>query len=195
MGALSTIKGLPDQLWRGWLSHSGVDLLVIPVVLGVHLVLAALWDAPALLDGIPVSSRPGLYGAAAVVVSLTGTLASVTVAQFLSGRGERMVDLKSKFPGSLARTWRGIFLGSVLAVTLFLTAYALDSRSADWHFGTWLFEAGALLAGLRFMRLTVLFGYVVELVVLDDTDPLRDTEFELNPDSFTQEAPRTSAKG
>jgi hypothetical protein len=99
-----------------------------------------------------------------------------------------MAHLKRLFPGSLAKTWRAIFLGSVLAVTLFLAAYAFDNRDAasGLHGGTWLFEVGALLALLRFVRLAVLFGKLVELIVLDDTDPLPSTDFDLNPAFFDQ---------
>lgn len=189
MSVVGVVAKLPDKLWTSWLSRSGADLVIVAVVVSTHLLLAWRFDFPALLTGIPVDRRPGLYSAAAVVVSLTGTLASVTVAQYLSGRGERMTYLKQRFPGSLAKTWRAIFLGSVLAVALFLTAYAFDNRAVDWHIGTWLFEAGAVLAAFRFVRLAVLFGQLVELIVLDDTDPLAGPTFDLNPDFFEQPAP------
>lgn len=186
MGRISRVTKLPGTCWRKWLSRSGADLLIVPAVLALHVLLTWAIDYPTLLGGIPANSRPGLYGASAVVVSLTGTLASVTVAQFLSGRGERMLFLKKRFPGSLAKTWRAIFLGSVLSVVLFLTAYGFDSRTVGLHIGTWLFEAGALLAALRFIRLAMLFGTLVEVIVLDDTDPLAGPSFDLNSDFFDE---------
>lgn len=191
MSRISGVTELPGKMWRGWLSRSGADLLIVPVLLGLHLLLTWAFEYPTLLGGIPVTDRPGLYSAAAVVVSLTGTLASVTVAQFLGGRGERMLYLKKRFPGSLAKTWRAIFLGSVVSVVLFLTAYGFDSRTTGWHIGTWLFEAGAILAALRFVRLAMLFGTLVEVIVLDDTDPLAGPSFEFNPDFF--EEPKAAA--
>lgn len=179
------VAGLPGRIRRKWLSESRIDVPLVGFMIGVHIVLTVTVGIPSLLEGVPVGSRPGLYGAAAIVVSLTGTLASVTVAQYLSGRGERMAYLKSLHPKELARTWKGIFLGSVFSVFLFLSAYAVDLRAGGPHIGTWLFEAGALLALLRFVRLASLFGKLVELIVMDDTDPLAKASFDLSPEFFT----------
>ncbi len=180
----SQLASKPAALRQGWLSHSGADLLLVAAVLVVHLLLAHFAGVAELLGGIPVERRPGLYSASAIVVSLTGTLASVTVAQYLSGKGDRMAHLKATFPGQLARTWKAIFLGSVTSVILFLVAYGLDSRESGLHVGTWAFEAGAVLAALRFVRLALLFGDLVEIIVLDDTDPLGEASFDLTPEFF-----------
>jgi hypothetical protein len=117
-----------EQLANAWLTHSRVDLAIFVVLPGVHLGLVHLWSVPVLLQGIAADKRPGLYAAAAIVVSLTGTLASVSIAQYLNGKGQRVRLLKQRFPEQLGRTWKGVFLGSIFAAVLFLGAYAADVR-------------------------------------------------------------------
>lgn len=162
-------------LGRRWISHGWIDLAIVAMVPTIHLSVHLIWGIPSLLHSVPAAKRPSLYGATATVVSLTGTLASVTVAQYLSNRGERMRELKRLYPKNLASTWRGVFLGSVCATSLFLTAYALDSRTKANELGIWFFEFGIILALLRFIRLALLFGDLVQLIVLDDTDPIATT--------------------
>jgi hypothetical protein len=168
----SWVKRPISRAGARWLSHSSLDFVLIALIFVTHLALHLTCSIPGLLEGVPTDKRPGLYGATATVVSLTGTLASVTVAQYLSNRGDRIKELKRLYPKTLARTWRGVFLGSVLATLLFLISYALDLRTKSSNVGSWIFELGALIAVFRFIRLAVLFGNIVELVVLDDTDPV-----------------------
>lgn len=163
-----------------WLSKSWVDLAMTAGLLVLHGALAARLDVPALLAGIPVPSRPGLYAASAIAVSLTGTLASVVVAQYLTGGSGRLKQLKSMHPAELTQTWRSLFLGSAFVIVLFLTAYAADSRTHGPYLGTWLFEAGALLIALRFARLSILFSKLVNLIVLDETDPIDAPDFGID---------------
>ncbi|MEU5701403.1 hypothetical protein ACFFS2_01180 [Streptomyces aurantiacus] len=172
MTVLSKIMHPFVRFGRHWLSRSGYDLAAVIFVIFVHLAAHFLWSTPVLLHSIPTEKRPSLYGATATVVSLTGTLASVTVAQYLTNRGDRVEELKRRHPENLARAWRGVFLGSVLATALFLVAYALDSRTKSDDLGSWLFEAGVMLALARFVRLALLFGELIQLIVLDDTNPL-----------------------
>jgi hypothetical protein len=172
MNVLSKIMHPFVRFGNQWLSRSGYDLTAVIFTLSAHLAAHIVWSTPALLHSIPLEKRPSLYGATATVVSLTGTLASVTVAQYLTNRGDRVKELKRRHPENLARAWRGVFLGSVLATALFLVAYALDSRTKSNDLGSWLFEAGAILALARFVRLALLFGELVQLIVLDDTNPL-----------------------
>lgn len=197
------------RLVNAWLTHSRVDLIVFVLVPGVHLALVHLWSVPVLLQGVAADKRPGLYGAAAIVVSLTGTLASVSIAQYLNGKGQRVRLLKQRFPEQLGRTWKGVFLGSIFAAVLFLAAYAADVRYpgatpatsttaavpsvTGETVGLWLFEAGAVLALLGLVRLAVLFGELIDLIVLDDVEPL-DAEpvaDVFNDDFFTAEPPRS----
>ena len=169
---MSWVTALPKRASARWLSHGWVDSALVLMILSTHVVLHLTCAVPALLEGIPVGKRPSLYGATATVVSLTGTLASVTVAQYLSNRGERIKELKRLYPKTLAKTWRGVFLGSVLATVLFLVSYALDSRTKSSNLGSWIYELGIIIAVLRFIRLAALFGNLIELIVLDDTDPV-----------------------
>lgn len=185
-----SFRALPKRIWNRWLSRSGVDFLIVALVIAVHAVLYARGNVHALLGGIPRTSRPGLYSASAIVVSLTGTLASITVGQYLSAKGSRMAYLKAAFPGGLGRTWRAIFFGSIIAVTSFLIAYGIDSRSAGRPLGTWVFEAGALLALLRLLRLTVLFGELVAIIIQDEVDDMDDADFDL---VIPEQGPRSAA--
>jgi hypothetical protein len=170
-----------------WLSWPVVDTAVPAVVVAGHWALYQRGQASALLESIPRESRPGFYGAAAIVVSLTGTLASLGVGQYLSGRGDRVSALKAAFPRVLARTWVDAFLGMGLAAGLFLFAYALDSRETAGTIGMWAFEVGALLAAMRFLRLAVLFGKIINLVVQDDVKPLEPNLDDINMGLFTKE--------
>lgn len=175
-----------NWLFRRWLSFPSVDLGIVVLVVGIHAIGWQLRIIPwSPLSGVPPHSRPALYGSAAIVVSLTGTLASVAIGQYLGGRGDRVKRLKELFPRQLARTWRGIFVGSVVAAVLFLTAYGLDSRSSPDSMGPWVFEIGATLAVARFARLAVLFGEIINLIVLDDIDPLVSDAAMLTPELFS----------
>jgi len=166
------IAGVPSNLYAIWLSRPGIDYFLCTAVLAVHLALVSQGEVGSLLNGIPVASRPGLYGACAVVVSLTGTLASVSVAQYLNARGDRMRYLKSRFSGELGKTWRSVFFGSILVVAAILVAYAIDSNPNGRKIGSWIFEFAILLALLRLIRLSRIFGGIVDVLVADETDAL-----------------------
>jgi hypothetical protein len=189
------LANVPDQ----WLSHSAVDVPIVLVLLASHLLLVHLEGWPVLLEGVPLDRRAPLYGVAAIVISLTGTLVSVSVAQYLNGRGERVKALKTYFSRELGRTWRAIFSGSIVAAVLFLAAYAADVRYPSGStetgetLGVWLFEAGVVLALVRLVRLAVLFSQLIDLIVLDDTDPLSGSDkVAVNPDFF--DSPKQSRR-
>lgn len=175
-GGLSVVHGnlveMVGSLEGWWLSNRWVDALIVGGVSGGHFLAVRFRDWPTLLDGIDPVRRTALYGACAVVVSLTGTLASISVGQYLSGKGDRVVALKENFGPELGRVWRGAFLGSGSAAILFLIAFGLDSRPAAGNAGIWVFEVGALVAVMGLLRLALLFGRIVGLVVLDDVAPL-----------------------
>lgn len=198
MEAMTSSSVLRPVLWLKdqWLSHSRIDLPLVGLVVGSHGLLVLTRDWPVLLEGVPADRRPALYGVAALVISLTGTLVSVSVAQYLNGRGERVKALKARFPRELGRTWRAVFFGSILSTVLFLAAYGADARYdagtavEDATVGVWLFEVGVVLALVRLLRLAVLFGELVDLIVLDDTDPMADPDVVFNPDFFADVAPR-----
>lgn len=178
-----------------WLSHSHVDIVFVILLVGSHGLLVWQRDWPVLLEGVAADRRPALYAAAALVISLTGTLVSVSVAQYLNGRGERVAALKRRHSRELGRTWRAVFVGSILAAVLFLAAYAADARygagaKTDGTVGVWLFEIGVVLALIRLVRLAALFGDLVDLIVLDDTDPMTEPDVALNHDFFAGAARR-----
>lgn len=174
-----------------WLSHSHVDVLVVVLLVGAHGLLVWQRDWPVLLEGVAADKRPALYGVAALVISLTGTLVSVSVAQYLNGRGARVAALKQRHSRELGRTWRAVFVGSIVSAVLFLAAYAADARydagttTEGPTVGVWLFEVGVVLALVRLLRLAALFGDLVDLIVLDDTDPMTDPDVALNEEFFT----------
>jgi hypothetical protein len=169
-----------------WIGRPGLDSWVPIIVTTVHWVLYRLVQTPPLLESLDRTSRPALYGASALVVSLTGTLASLTVGQYLGASGDRVQSLKKHFPDVLGRTWRGAYLRSGLAAVLLLTAYALDNRRAGGTVGMWVFEIAALLAIFCFVRLAILFGRVITVVVLDDIAPLTPSTQGINMQAFTK---------
>lgn len=177
---------LVARAWSSWLSHVGADWWITVTVVGGHVAAANFLDVPSLLDGVPLGDRPSLYTATALVVTLTGTLGSTAVGQYMSGRGDRMAHLKRLFPGQLARTWQAVFLGSFLSAGMLVAAYVMDARTPPPHVGAWLFEAAILLTALRYVRLSMLFASVIELSARDDADPLEHA-IELTPDLFTRD--------
>ena len=193
------VVGLPGWLHTQWMSRPLIDPIIIAALVGVHSVLVAKDRVPSLLEGTPISARPSLYGAAAIVLSLTGTLGSVSVAQYLQARGVRARALKGRHAAALGRSWKLIFGSTIAGSLLFLIAYRADLRAptkaSGSSAGEWFFEIGALIAIAAVGRLFALFGQVVDLIVLDDTDPLASV-VEINPVMFEPPtpaaAPRTS---
>ncbi|GAB77860.1 hypothetical protein SAMN05421595_0372 [Austwickia chelonae] len=169
-----------------WLSKSKADVPVLLMILALLAVSHNVWGVSLLLGEVPPEKRVSLYTAWAVVISLTGTLASVSIGQYVSGRGDRVMLLKKVYGSELSRIWRGTFLGSGLAALLFLIAAVLDARSTvDSYAGIWVFIAAALLAVLKFFRLALLFSRVIGLIVTDDVSPLSPTPIAIDKSYFT----------
>lgn len=183
----SKIASFPGWLHTQWISRPVIDFVGIVVLVSAHAVLVVKDQAPSLMSGTPISSRPALYGAAAIVLSLTGTLGSVSVAQYLQARGVRAKALKGRHAQALGRSWKLIFGSTIVGSLLFLVAYRADLRApataSGSSAGEWLFELGALIAVAALGRLFALFGQVVDLIVLDDTDPLAGV-VDINPAMF-----------
>jgi hypothetical protein len=175
---------MKESIEDWWLSHLWLDRLLPVLVVAGHYLAVRYLAAPTLLGEVPVDHRSSLYTASAIVVSLTVTLASVSVGQYISGRGDRIMALKKVFGQELGAFWRGTFLGSGLAVGLFLVAAGLDLRPKAGSLGMWVFEFGALIALARFTRLGLLFGRVIGLVVLDDTAPVNPPRHEIDRTKF-----------
>jgi hypothetical protein len=196
------IGGLAAAGYRQWISRIAIDPFLVAAVLGGHALLVWRGWAPSLLNGIEVSTRPSLYAASAIVLSLTGTLGSLSVAQYLQARGDRARELKRRHPGVLATSWKIIFSCTILGSVLFLTAFRLDAAYVpvakrplvEGSTGEWFFEAGVLIALTAVVRLVALFSELVDLIVLDDTDPL-SSPFEINPAMFEKPASTTTTAG
>jgi hypothetical protein len=187
------VVGAPAWGFTQWVSRLWLDPLILVVIVGGHALLVARWPStPTLLEGTAASTRPALYGASAIVLSLIGTLGSVSVAQYLQARGDRARELKRRHPGVLGRSWKVIFGSTLAGSILFLVAYRLDlpymapgaKPTTGTTAGEWVYEAGSLIALLALLRLVALFGQLVDLIVLDDTEPL-SPELEINPDFFS----------
>jgi hypothetical protein len=192
---------LLQRVWRWpadvWTKHPVADVLIAGLLVLVHWLVARKLGVGPFLDAIPSAQRPALYGACAIVVSLTGTLASVTVAQYLTGKGDRMRILKRSHGARIGSTWRAVFRGSFLVASMLLAAYALDSRPSPSNIGMWIFEAAALLAVVRFLRLSYFFGGVVDVLARDSIDAdegaLALDEDPWNADAFTPTTPPSPA--
>jgi hypothetical protein len=186
-GGATIISDMGHRLTDKWLSWPSLDTILPVLILTTHWIFYRTDRLDPLLVSIPRDQRPGFYAASAIVVSLIGTLASLGVGQYLSGRGDRVSALKRAFPRVLARTWLDALLGTGVAAGFFLLAYALDSRTVAGTIGMWAFEFGGLLAVTRFMRLALLFGKIINLVVQDDVRPLEPTVQDIDMSLFTDE--------
>ena len=173
--------------FRQWISRLWLDPVLVGMLVGGHALLVWKRDWPGLMDGVAVSSRPMFYGASAFVLSLIGTIGSLSVAQYLSAKGDRAKELKQQHPDVLGRSWKVIFGATLTGSVLFLSAYRADmagGKSTHGSIGAWLFEIGAVLVLVAVARLFALFSQLVDLIVLDETDPLK-FDFDLNPDFFS----------
>lgn len=183
-----------------WLSHHHLDLLIVALLIVGHRTLVWRFDLPVPLGSVPLKNRPGLYSASALAISLSGTIASLAVGQFLGAKGTRARYLKTRHPDELAGTWRAIFYGSILAAGLILMAYGLDARYTDKtagdlgpSLGAWIFEAAAVLALLRLIRLVTLFGDLVDIIVRDEVEPIGGDPVEFTDDFFAE--PQRGVRG
>lgn len=174
-----------DSVVDGWMSRPVFDVAAAGGVVALHVALVRWSPVPELLEGVPLASRLSLYTATAFVVSLTGTFASLGVGQYLSGKGYRMRLLKEHHAAHLTTTWRAILLGSIGAAILILVAWVFDARTPGPHIGSWIYEAGILLAVLRLVRLVVLLGAIIDVIVADEHDPIGDgSDMQWNPKLF-----------
>lgn len=177
-------RGEVGRIEQRWLGARWIDLTLPLVVVLAHLAALTIWGDPRLLLEIPATKRVGLYSSTAIVISLTGTLASLSVGQYLNGRGDRVMALKRVVGPALANVWRGTFLGSAGAAVLILVALGLDSVNNPSMWGPMVYEFAALVGLLTFLRLVLLFSRVIGLVVQDDVDPVVSKPHELDTSRF-----------
>lgn len=180
-------------IFSQWISRLWIDPVMVGAAISIHAALVVTTSFPSLLSGTLVADRPSLYAASAIVLSLTGTLGSVSVAQYLQARGDRARELKRRHPGVLGRSWKVIFSSTIVGSLLFLAAFRADLAYVNpqnpvdtgTSVGEWIFELGALVALAALLRLVLLFGQLVDLIVLDDTEPVV-SEVEVNPAFFSR---------
>jgi uncharacterized membrane protein len=159
-----------------WIDHRWADLLVTALVVGGYGIVVWRTGRFDMLGWLTPSDRRGLYGAFAVVVSLTGAMSSVAVGQLASAKGPRATTLKKAGGPELAKSWRSIYVGAMGAALLALLALALDSTQsvpAAGHaavIARWSFLVGLVLATTKFARLTALFQPVITASVKDDAE-------------------------
>ena len=80
-------------------------------MLAAHLALVVFTGKFDVLGWASGSDRRAVYSAAAVVVSVIGTLSGIAVGQLGSSKGDRTSALKRDAGRKLAASWRSIFRG------------------------------------------------------------------------------------
>lgn len=169
MGPLKSVRAF-------WVDHRWTDLCIAALLIGGHGVIVWRTGRFDVLDWLAAADRRGLYGAFAVVVSLTGALSGVAIGQLGSAKGPRAKALKLYGGKELAGNWRSIYVGAMGAALLALVALALDGTSPppNGHnavVAMWAFEFGVVLGITKFARLTALFEPMISAFVKDDADP------------------------
>lgn len=190
---------LLGNIYDWWIDHRWADLLVTGATVGAYGLIVWKTGRFDVLDWLTPGDRRGLYGAFAVVVSLTGAMSGVAVSQLASAKGPRAMALK-KFGGNeLARSWRSIYSGAMAAALLAVLALALDGTQAPPQAGynavvaQWSFLVGLVLGVVKFGRLTALFQPVITSSVKDDAESGQVEEGpapELNVAAFERAALR-----
>lgn len=179
-----------------WISHRWSDLGISTIAVGVYGAAIWYWGRYDVLSWLSAADRRGLYSAFAVVVSLTGALSGVAVAQLASAKGPRAMALKKAAGDELAKSWRSIYAGAMGAALLAVLALALDASqpSPVGHnalVARWAFLFGLALGVVKFSRLTALFQPVITASVKDDSesDDVEEAPApQLNTASFEQAA-------
>lgn len=180
------LRSMFERVSDGWLQRPYLDTILPLALMILHVALWHFAGAFLLLEHVKVQSRPSLYSASALVISLTGTFTSLAVGQYLSNKGDRIKALKREFADVLGSTWRSIFLGTLASSALLLAAFGLDSRAHPNALGIWLFEAAILLALPRLVRLAVLTSKIIDVSVIDEAFPLKDeSDEDINKDLFS----------
>ena len=174
VAGLKFLSAQRARLRDAWIDHLWVDLVIVGLVVFIHASLVIVLPATDVLGNALPADRRATYSATAVVVSLLGSLSSVAISQLGSAKGWRAVALKEQASEKLARQWRSVFRTGMLSALLSLLALLLDpsvvTTSVVAVAVRWLFEAGVLLALVKFLRLSALFTEVLVLTGKDAAD-------------------------
>lgn len=164
---MKKLRAVRDRLRNLWIDRLWSDLAIVAVIVLIHAVLVVVLPVTDILGNALAADRRATYSAAAVVVSLLGSLSSVAISQLGSAKGARATALKTQAAETLARNWRSIFRAGMLSAVLAIVALLMDpSRVTSGVVPVvvrWVFEAGVLFALVKFMRLSALFYEVITL--------------------------------
>lgn len=173
-----------------WLDRLWFDLVIVFAVLIVHAGLIT-WLSPVfdvLGNALPADRRT-VYSSTAVVVSLLGSFSSIAISQLSSAKGARAEALRNQAAKTLAKNWQSVFRVGMLSALVALAALIVDpsvhSTAVLPVVARWAFEAGLLLAIVKFLRLSSLFYEIITLASISAKDPEETTLASaptLNPD-------------
>jgi hypothetical protein len=146
---MKKLRAVRDRVRNLWIDRLWSDLAIVAVIVLIHAILVVVLPVTDILGNALASDRRATYSAAAVVVSLLGSLSSVAISQLGS------------------RNWRSIFRSGMLSAVLAIVALLMDpSRVTSGVMPVvvrWVFEAGVIFALVKFMRLSALFYEVITL--------------------------------
>lgn len=164
-----------------WIDRIWLDFLIAAAIVGVHLLLIQRWPWLDILAAASAPDRRAVYSAVAIVVSLLGSFSAVAIGQLSSAKGERADMLREAGGADLARNWRSVFRTALLCALIAIFGLLLDPSSPPAVTATnpqpvtpeiirWIFEAGLILAIVRFVRLSALFVEVLEVASFGGAD-------------------------
>lgn len=164
-----------------WIDRIWLDYFIAAAIVGVHLLLIQWWPWLDILAAASAPDRRAVYSAVAIVVSLLGSFSAVAIGQLSSAKGERADMLREAGGADLARNWRSVFRTALLCALIAIFGLLLDPSSPAAVTAAspqpltpeiirWVFEAGLILAIIRFVRLSALFVEVLEVASLGSSD-------------------------
>lgn len=184
---MNWIRACGRKIRAFWLDRLWVDFGVAAAIVSLHFVLTRFWPTTNVLGHAIPADRRAVYTAAAIVVTLLGSFSSIAISQLGSAKGARIDALKAQGVSILGKNWRSIFRAGLLSAMISLFALSVDSSDVNapvtfpiW----WAFEAGVILAVVKFVRLSSLFTEIMEISALSGAEPddvLADAP-EINPD-------------
>lgn len=194
---MASLQSRIQQSRDWWLDRLWADWLIAALLVVLHLGLVVFVPAADILGNAAPPDRRAVYSAAAIIVTLLASFSSVAIGQLSAARGPRADALRQNGAQELARNWRSIFQVGLLAALLALIALLLDpSAVVRSEAGTsevvvpvvarWLFEAGLVVAVIKFLRSSALFSRVLMLAARStaegDDDQKRAPAPQPNPD-------------
>ena len=149
--------------------HPAVDVLLAAAVTAMHILVVARTGRADVLSWVESPQRQTLYGAAAGVIAIIGSLGAIALAQYHPGDGDRSKAVRRLYGRALRRNWRAILTITGLSSGLCLVALAID-RESDPLSCRFIFEFALALWALRFCRLVWLLDAIFAMPDLDSTD-------------------------